>query len=288
MMKETQELKARAGHLAKRTAKDWSSRDVATYASSIAFYFFMSMIPVLIIIIQVITRLGLSQRELLDFISRLIPETAYEFTAKIVSEAYKKTTGTISVSALVLLWAASRATMALRCGLNKVYDKEEQRTYPVIHLISIGYTIAVILLFIVMLFLVFAGRVSRFLIERMPDVFDKTVTIELWQRVLIAMLMILILALIFTFVPTGRRNFVKQLPGAVLVAIMWNIFSLLFSIYVEGYNTYTMFYGSLGTIAMFLFWLYWCFYILLIGGYFNRFCGDRWDKITGLIGRKNR
>ena len=62
-MKETQELKARAGHLAKRTAKDWSSRDVATYASSIAFYFFMSMIPVLIIIIQVITRLGLSQRE---------------------------------------------------------------------------------------------------------------------------------------------------------------------------------------------------------------------------------
>ena len=178
--------------------------------------------------------------------------------------------------------------MAIRCGLNKVYDKEEQRTYPVIHLISIGYTIAVILLFIVMLFLVFAGRVSRFLIERMPDVFDKTVTIELWQRVLIAMLMILILALIFTFVPTGRRNFVKQLPGAVLVAIMWNIFSLLFSIYVEGYNTYTMFYGSLGTIAMFLFWLYWCFYILLIGGYFNRFCGDRWDKITGLIGRKNR
>ena len=126
-MKETQELKARAGHLAKRTAKDWSSRDVATYASSIAFYFFMSMIPVLIIIIQVITRLGLSQRELLDFISRLIPETAYEFTAKIVSEAYKKTTGTISISALVLLWAASRATMALRCGLNKVYDKNRQQ-----------------------------------------------------------------------------------------------------------------------------------------------------------------
>lgn len=44
-----------------------------------------------------------------------------------------------------------------------------------------------------------------------------------------------------------------------------------------------MFYGSLGTIAIFLFWLYCCFYILLIGGYFNRFCGERWDRVKKMI-----
>ena len=47
-----QEISARAKRLAKRTAKDWGDRDVTTYASSIAFYFFMSMIPLLIIILQ--------------------------------------------------------------------------------------------------------------------------------------------------------------------------------------------------------------------------------------------
>ena len=232
----------KARHLAKKTAKDWSDRDVSTYASSIAFYFFMSMIPLLIIIVQAITRLGLTQQVLLEFIKRLIPETSYVFAARVVYEAYRYTPGTLSVSALVLLWSASKGTMALRCGLNNVYDEEERRVYPVQVLISIGYTLIMVILFVVMLFIVFAGPVSRFLIEKMPDIF-------------------------------------RQFPGAILVTPTWYIFTWAFSFYMSGYNAYTMFYGSLGTIAIFLFWLYCCFLILLIGGYFNRLCGESWDKL---------
>ncbi|HAB94811.1 MAG TPA: hypothetical protein DCF49_08685, partial [Lachnospiraceae bacterium] len=64
---EHREIRKKAKRLAVKTAKDWIGRDVATYASSIAFYFFMSMIPLLIIILQLLPRIGLSQRELLDF-----------------------------------------------------------------------------------------------------------------------------------------------------------------------------------------------------------------------------
>ena len=269
----------KARHLAKKTAKDWSDRDVSTYASSIAFYFFMSMIPLLIIIVQAITRLGLTQQVLLEFIKRLIPETSYVFAARVVYEAYRYTPGTLSVSALVLLWSASKGTMALRCGLNNVYDEEERRVYPVQVLISIGYTLIMVILFVVMLFIVFAGPVSRFLIEKMPDIFNKPLTIELWQRNLVAVLMIFILAMVYTFVPAGTRSFIRQFPGAILVTPTWYIFTWAFSFYMSGYNAYTMFYGSLGTIAIFLFWLYCCFLILLIGGYFNRLCGESWDKL---------
>ena len=282
---ERREIRKKAKHLAVNTAKDWIGRDVATYASSIAFYFFMSMIPLLIIILQLLPRIGLSQWELLDFINRLIPETAQGFAATIVSEAYRTAKGAISASALAILWSASRGTMALRCGLNKVYDEEERRSYPVLCLISIGYTAVMIVAFSVMLFLVFAGPVSHFLLEKMPDIFQKTVTLDLWQRILVIVLMTLILVLVYTFVPAGHRRFHRQLPGALLVTLMWNIFSWLFSIYVRGYNAYTMFYGSLGTIAIFLFWLYCCFYILLIGAFFNRFCGDQWERAKRLIRR---
>ena len=276
----------KAKYLAKTTAKDWGDRDVSTYASSIAFYFFLSMIPLLIIIAQAITRIGLSQQVLLEFIERLIPETSYPFAARVVAEAYRYSPGTISLSALALLWAASKGTMALRCGLNKVYDAVERRPYPVQVLISIGYTIMMVILFVVMLFIVFAGPVSRFLIEKMPDIFNKPLTIELWQRNLVAVLMVFVLAMVYTFVPAGMRKFRRQLPGAILVTPSWYIFSWAFSIYISGYNAYTMFYGSLGTIAIFLFWLYCCFLILLIGGYFNRICGERWDQIRGLAAKR--
>ena len=38
--------------LAIRTARDWSDRSVGTYASSMAFFFFMSLIPLLILLMQ--------------------------------------------------------------------------------------------------------------------------------------------------------------------------------------------------------------------------------------------
>ena len=78
-------------------------------------------------------------------------------------------------------------------------------------LISIGYTLIMVILFVVMLFLVFAGPVSRFLIEKMPDIFNKPLTIELWQRNLVAVLMIFILAMVYTFVPAGTRSLARSL-----------------------------------------------------------------------------
>ena len=67
-------IRKKAKHLARKTAEDWTARDVGTYASSIAFFFFMSMIPLLIIIFQLLPIFGLSQVDLIKFLDRMIPE----------------------------------------------------------------------------------------------------------------------------------------------------------------------------------------------------------------------
>lgn len=279
-------IKTRAQRLAKKTVKDFFGRDVGTYASSIAFFFFMALIPLLIILLQMIPLFGLSQENLLSFINRLIPEAAQGFAGMVVAEAYKSSRGTLSVSALVLVWAASTATRALRQGLNQVYDVEENRPYPILCLMSIGYTAAIMLMFIIMLVMVFVGPVTSYLIMTIPEVFSNPITIEMHDQVLITLFMLVIFVLIYTFIPAGKRSFLRQIPGALLVAVVWNIFSKLFAIYVRGYNAYTMFYGSLGGIAILLFWLFCCFYIVLIGAYFNRFCGERWDRLKRMLTRK--
>lgn len=175
--------------------------------------------------------------------------------------------------------------MALRWGLNLVYDEKEQRSYPILCLLAIGYTIALLIIFSIMLFLIFAGPVSTYLTVEMPQVFGDPVTIELRQKIYLHILMVLAFTLVYTFIPAGKREFHRQIPGAVIVAILWEVFSYFFSIYVRSYNTYTKFYGSLGAIAILLLWLYCCFYIMLIGGYFNRFCGIRWERLKKMIFR---
>ena len=247
--------------LARRTAQDWRERSVGTYASSIAFFFFMSMIPLLIILIQLLPLAGLSQNDLIAFVEQLIPETLYWLAGILISEAYRQSGAVMSVSAVALIWAASRGTMALRKGLNRVYGEKERRSRPVIFMLAIGYTAALLVIFSIMLYLLFVGPVSSYLAAAVPGVFSDPIRIALKQKILLHLLVVLLFTLIYTFIPTGRRKIQRQIPGAIIVTFLWDVFSKLFSIYIQGYNAYTMFYGSLGAIAILLFWLYCCFYI---------------------------
>ena len=97
-MEETNGIKIKAKHLVRKTAEDWTARDVGTCASSIAFFFFMSMIPLLIIIFQMLPLFGLSEFDLISFLDRMIPEAMQGFAAIVVSQAYKYSKGTLSLS----------------------------------------------------------------------------------------------------------------------------------------------------------------------------------------------
>ena len=280
---ETLPFRPRLKRLARRTVIDWNERSVATYASSIAFFFAISLIPMIIILLQLLPYAGLSQTELLSFIEQLIPESVYWLAVRVVSEAYNRSVTVLSASAIALIWSASRGTMALRWGLNRVYGVKERRRYPILCLLAIGYTAALLVIFSIILFLVFAGPVSRFLAENVPEIFADPVTVRMRQKFLLYLLMVVLFALVYTFIPAESRKFHRQLPGAVFVTFLWEIFSGVFSVYIRGYNAYTMFYGSLGAVAIILFWLYCCFYILLIGAYVNRFFGIRWERLKTMI-----
>lgn len=285
-MEEKPTIRYRTKRFAKKTLLDWGERNVGTYASSMVFFFILSVIPLLILVLQLLPYLGLTRFELLDFLFQLIPEAGHGLVAGIVSEAYRTSGSVVTFSAMTLFWSAARGTMALRTSLNKIYDEKEQRSYPVLCLISLGYTAAMILVFAGMLFLIFAGPVSNYLAGAIPEIFNDPVTIQMWDKVLLYLLMVLVFALVYTFIPAGKRPFIRQIPGAVLLTVIWAVFTSLFSIYMKGYNTYTKFYGSLGVLALMIFWLYWCFYILLIGAFFNRLVGERWDRIAAAVRNK--
>ena len=285
-MEEKPTIRHRVKRFTMKILLDWGERNVGTYASSMVFFFILAVIPLLILILQLLPYLGLTRFELLDFLSQLIPEGGNGLVARIVTEAYRTSRSVVTFSALTLFWSAARGTMALRTSLNNIYNEKERRSYPVLCLISLGYTAAIILIFAGMLFLIFAGPVSNYLAGAIPEIFNDPVTIEMWDKVLLFLLMVLVITLVYTFIPAGKRTFVLQIPGAVLVTVIWAVFTSLFSIYMNGYNTYTMFYGSLGVIALMIFWLYWCFYILLIGAFFNRLVGERWKRIAAAVRTK--
>ncbi len=78
-------------------------------------------------------------------------------------------------------------------------------------------------------------------------------------------------------VPNRKASFKSQLPGAILSAVSWYVFSFGLSIYVEYFNGFST-YGSLATIVLVMLWLYFCMYIPLLCAETNVVFSDLFHK----------
>ena len=68
--------------------------------------------------------------------------------------------------------------------------------------------------------------------------------------------------------PHKKLKFVDQLPGAIVAAIGWYGFSAFVTIYISEFHGFSM-YGSLTTLTLVMFWLYFCNYFIMIGAEVN-------------------
>ena len=66
--------------------------------------------------------------------------------------------------------------------------------------------------------------------------------------------------------------------GAAFSAVGWMIVSWIFSVYLDIFKGFSSMYGSLTTIVLIMLWLYFCMYILLLGGEVNMIL---WDMEQG-------
>jgi membrane protein len=244
-------------------------RNVGTYAASTAFFLFLSLIPILILLSSLIPSTNMDPERMSHLVTVVTPDVVDGFVSKLIREAYAKSHDLLPISVVTLIWAASQGTVALLRGLNEAYHVKEHRRYLELLILSIIYTAGLIFLVYVMMTVVFGNQIVDFFHKHMP-----WLSVPTWfyhrSRVAISfVLAILIFSLLYKLAPAGYRKFSRQLPGAVFTAVVWEIFTFFFQMYIGGFNRYTMFYGSLGTLAIFMFWMYCCFYIFLVGGYIN-------------------
>ena len=81
----------------------------------------------------------------------------------------------------------------------------------------------------------------------------------------------LLFAVLYTYLPNRKMAFIRQLPGAVFTSVAWAVFSYVFSIYLEYASNMSVLYGSLTTLVVVMLWLYFCMYLLFIGAEINQY-----------------
>ena len=76
-------------------------------------------------------------------------------------------------------------------------------------------------------------------------------------------------AAMFAVLPGGKNGFGESFPGALLAAFGWQIFSGLYSVYVERFAGLSNVYGSVYAVSLSMLWLYCCMSIVFYSGALN-------------------
>lgn len=255
-------------------------KNISAFAAGTAFFLFLSLIPGLMLLCAVLPYTPLTEADLMAAVTALAPDTLDAMFVGMIAEAYDKSIGILSVSAVVTLWSAGKGILALMRGLNAVNDVEESRNYFFLRVVASLYTILVLALIIVsLLILVFGNFLAVVIADILPTSAYLFELMMHFRIVAVWMVLAAVIALMYAYVPGRKTGLKMQLPGAFFAAVGWSIITWAFAVYVEEFNGFTI-YGNLTTIIVLMIWLYFCMYIVLAGAHLNRYLEPAFQHFT--------
>lgn len=183
---------------------------------------------------------------------------------------------TLSITAITLLWTASTSVYSVMLGLNRVYNHKETRNYFLVRGISLLYTVIFLAaLLIALILMVFGNSIVKVLQSLIPSLSRFDSSLNFGRQILAFLLILFFFDLLYTIVPNRPSRMLFELPGAVVSALGWYIYSFFYSIYIQNFSNVSYVYGSLAAIVLLMVWLYFCMYIFFVGAEVNQMAEQR-------------
>ena len=245
--------------------------NINAFAASTGFFFFLSIFPTLVIICSVLPYTPLTEGNLIEAVVAITPDTMDLLVISLIHQAYNQSVKMLPLAIIVAIWSSGKGMLALMRGLNVVNEVEENRSYFLLRMEASCYMVITIIALMISLFLsVFGKMILLYLIQRFPHIQKFLSLMIMFRFIFVWLFLTVIFTIVYTYVPNKKLKILHQVPGAVFTAVGWNLFSYLFSLYVNKSDGSSI-YGSFSTIIFLMIWLYFCIYILLIGANMNRY-----------------
>ena len=251
-----------------------SSHKTGAYAAQAAYFFMLSLIPIILLLMTLIQYTPVTRTDVIEGVRVVFPTSVQGFIVSIVQQVYNQSTSIIPITILVAMWSAGKGVLSVTSGLNEIYENTESRPYLYLRVRASFYTVIFIMAIVFSLVMsVFGNSISAFVIEHAP-VLTSVVNNVLRIRTLFTLLVLtLFWDLVYKFLPDRTKRYKttmkEQLPGAVFTSVTWLVLSFFFSMYLDIFKGFSDMYGSLTTIILVMLWLYFCMYVILLGGELN-------------------
>lgn len=243
---------------------------VSAYAAQAAYFLILSAIPFLLFLTTIIRYTPLTYSMVRNAIMGFVPVNLQEYVLGIVGQVYYKSAAVLPITAVIALWSAGKGMQALSNGLNTIYHVEETRNWLISRVYSVFYTFLFVVALVVSLLLLVMGDLLQSIIAKyLPFVGEIIAGILSARTLLVFAVLFFVFLVLYKAIPNRKASFKSQVPGALIIAVAWSLFSHCFSLYFEIFPNFSNVYGNLSAIILIMLWLYICMNLLLYGAEMN-------------------
>ncbi len=267
LVRETRDTIVLTGQAIWRGFLEIYNSDDLTYAASVAYYALLSLFPFILIVLSILGNATVTNRDaIISFIVGNFP-TKFDFLDEQLRafQVHRIQLGLGGSAGLI--WGAMGVFSAVSSAVNHAWGVEKQRSYVRHKIFSFLMLAAAGLLLLATLMLVSAIQIvdaSWFaaVLNRFPGLH---VLSGFALRYATTFMLIVVVGLIFYFVPNAQVRFRDVWIGAIVTGLLWKGMVVGFSWYVRDMSRFSEINGSIATVVVFLLWVYISAVILLYG-----------------------
>ena len=251
-------------------------------SSGITFNILINLIPFIMLLLALVGTYLYNDQEVLNHIRAYFRDIAPTLDPKIMKSLMDviQSRRIVGILGFVgLLWFSTWVFGSLRIALNIVFRVEKSRGM----LRGIGIDLLMILLAGILLLV--SMILSPLVIwlqsyqGRIPVAIGPTIQWIL-KYLIPFFLSYCMFSLIYKIIPNKRVHIKSALQAALFASLLWELAKHLFAWYVVHLAEYSIFYGSLSTLVIFVLWVYYSSTILVVGGEFAYFLEEDRQRST--------
>lgn len=245
------------------------------FAAQLAYFFFMSSVPTIIVISQLLGVFDVSLDFLNSWIDRYV-DSEVKSTLYVLFDSSSVVLTNILLIVLSL-WAAS----SLQFGLARISNytlTNGNYKFNFFRERIMAIPTAIFSLFAISFAIIIFIQGGNILNDFVETVFHMNVITDflLLLRWPVAMGLYLVMVILnYYLLPRIRVPIKSIVPGAIVASLGMLLVTVVYSFYANNISNYNIIYGSLANIVILMFWFYFISWVLIIGVMFNK----AWDEI---------
>jgi membrane protein len=251
-------------------------------SSGIAFNILINLIPFILLLLALVGTYLYNDQEVLNHIRAYFRDVAPALDPKVMKNLMDVIQNRQIVGILGfigLLWFSTWVFSSLRIALNIVFRAEKSRG------MLWGMAVDLLMILLVGILLLVSMILSPLVIwlqgyqGRIPIAIGPTIQWIL-KYLIPFFLTYCMFSLIYKIIPNKRVHIKSVLQAALFASLLWELAKHLFAWYVVHLAEYSIFYGSLSTLVIFVFWVYYSSTVLIVGGEFAYFLEEDRQRST--------